>query len=68
MQALFLILIIIYLVSFPLLGFVTLGYFTFNDPHPFNILKGLPLLITLLALFYFAFRRVFKKKAAAASA
>ena len=60
-----LILIIIYLVSFVLLGVGTAGYYSFNTPTPLNLLKGLPLLITLLALFYFAFRRIFKKKAAA---
>ncbi len=57
------ILFIVYLASFVLLGVGTAGYYSFNTPTPFNILKGLPLLISLLALFYFAFRRVFKKKA-----
>jgi hypothetical protein len=57
------ILFITYLVSFVLLGVGTAGYYSFNTPTPFNILKGLPLLIVLLALFYFAFKRVFKKRA-----
>jgi len=56
-------LIIAYLVSFVLLGVGTAGYYAFNTPTPFNIVKGLPLLITLLALFYFAFTRVFRKRA-----
>lgn len=59
------ILIILYLVSFVLLGVGTAGYYSFNTPTTFNLVKGLPLLITLLALFYFAFKRVFKKKAPA---
>ena len=57
------ILIITYLVSFVLLGVGTAGYYSFNTPTPFNIVKGLPLLITLLALFYFAFKRVFRRRA-----
>ena len=56
-------LIIAYLVSFVLLGVGTAGYYAFNTPTPFNIVKGLPLLITLLALFYFAFKRVFRRGA-----
>lgn len=60
-----LILIIIYLVSFVLLGVGTAGYYSFNTPTPFNFVKGLPLLITLLALFYFGFNRVFRKRAMA---
>lgn len=56
-------LIIAYLVSFVLLGVGTAGYYAFNIPTLFNIVKGLPLLITLLALFYFAFKRVFRKRA-----
>lgn len=58
-----LILIVIYLVSFVLLGVGTAGYYSFNTPTLLNLIKGLPLLITLLALFYFAFKRIFKKKA-----
>ncbi len=57
------ILFIVYLISFLLLGVGTAGYYSFNTPTLFNILKGLPLLIVLLALFYFAFKRVFKKRA-----
>ena len=57
------ILIIAYLASFVLLGVGTAGYYSFNTPTPFNIVKGLPLLITLLALFYFAFKRVFRRRA-----
>jgi len=56
-------LILAYMVSFILLGVGTAGYYSFNTPTPFNIVKGLPLLITLLALFYFAFRRVFRRRA-----
>jgi hypothetical protein len=57
------ILIIVYPASFVLLGVGTAGYYAFNTPTLFNILKGLPLLITLLALFYFAFQRVFRRRA-----
>ncbi len=57
------ILIIAYMVSFLLLGIGTAGYYSFNTPTPFNLVKGLPLLITLLAQFYFAFIRVFRRKA-----
>ncbi len=60
------ILVIVYLISFLLLGVGTAGYYSFNTPTPLNLIKGLPLLITLLALFFFAFRRIFKKKAVAA--
>ena len=56
-------LLIAYLVSFVLLGVGTAGYYAFNTPTPFNLVKGLPLLITLLALFYFAFKRVFRRRA-----
>lgn len=56
------ILVIAYLVSFVLLGVGTAGYYAFNTPTPFNLIKGLPLLITLLALFVYAFRRVFRRK------
>ena len=57
------ILFIAYLLSFVLLGIGTAGYYSFNTPTPFNLLKGLPLLITLLVLFYFAFMRLFRKRA-----
>ena len=58
-----LLLIITYLVSFVLLGIGAAGYYAFNTPTPFNIIKGLPLLIVLFALFYFVFKRIFKKRA-----
>lgn len=57
------ILIIAYLVCFLFLGVGTAGYYSFNTPTPFNLVMGLPLLITLLALFYFAFKRMFRKRA-----
>jgi len=57
-----LVLIVTYLISFLLLGVGTAGYYSFNTPTPFNLIKGLPLLIILLALFIFAFQRIFKKK------
>ncbi|MCJ7435725.1 MAG: hypothetical protein MUO77_19775 [Anaerolineales bacterium] len=56
------ILFIAYFVSFVLLGVGTAGYYTFNTPTIFNVIKGLPLLITILALFYFAFMRIFKRR------
>ena len=55
-------LVIAYLVSFVFLSVGTAGYYSFNTPTFFNLLKGVPLLITLLALFYYAFMRIFKKK------
>lgn len=57
------ILFVVYLISFVLLGIGTAGYYSFNTPTPFNLIKGIPLLITLLALVYFAFKRVFRRKA-----
>ncbi|MBT3337362.1 MAG: hypothetical protein HN855_08660 [Anaerolineae bacterium] len=57
------ILFITYLASFVLLGVATAGYYSFNTPTPFNIIKGLPLVIALLALFYFGFTRLFRRKA-----
>ena len=56
-------LILTYLASFILLGIGTAGYYSFNTPTLFNLIKGLPLLITLFALFYFAFKRVFRRRA-----
>lgn len=60
-----LILFIVYLGSLFLLGVGTAGYYAFNTPTPFNLIKGLPMLIVLFALFSFAFKRIFKKKAKA---
>lgn len=57
-----LILLVAYLGSFLFLGVGTAGYYAFNSPTPLNLIKGIPLLITLFALFYFAFKRVLKKK------
>lgn len=56
------ILVIAYLGSIFLLGLATAGYYSFNTPTPFNLIKGLPMLITLLGLFYYAFMRVFRKR------
>ena len=60
-----LILFVTYLGSLFFLGVGTAGYYAFNTLTPFNILKGLPMIIVLFALFHFAFHRVFKKKAKA---
>jgi len=54
---------LLYLASLVLLGVGTAGYYAFNTTTVPNILKGIPLLGTLLALLYFAFRRIFRKKA-----
>ncbi len=60
-----LILFLVYLGSLFLLGVATAGYYSFNTPTPFNLVKGLPMLIMLFALFPYAFKRIFKRKAKA---
>ena len=50
-----------YLLSLLFLAVAVAGNFNFNDLNIWTILKGLFLVPMLIALLYFAFRRVFKK-------